>query len=85
MDGREVEPGQVNTCFVGFPVGEGEHEIVIRYQAPGFVAGCLISMISGILFLTVIYVDWRRSAWLEEVDCGVTCGESEGNGGDGHE
>ena len=85
VDGREVEPGQVNTCFVGFPVGEGEHEIVIRYQAPGFVAGCLISMISGILFLTVIYVDWRRSAWLEEVDCGVTCGESEGNGGDGHE
>lgn len=85
VDGREVEPGQVNTCFVGFPVGEGEHEIVIRYQAPGFFAGCLISLVSGVLFLTVIYVSWRRSAWTEEVDRGVACGESEGNGGDGHE
>ena len=85
VDGRQVEPGKVNTCFVGFPVKEGEHEIEIRYQAPGFFAGCLISLVSGVLFLTVIYVSWRRSAWTEEVDRGVTCGESEGNGGDGHE
>ena len=85
VDGREMQPQRVNTCFVGFPVKEGEHEIEIRYQAPGFFAGCLISLVSGVLFLTVIYVSWRRSAWTEEVDRGVTCGESEGNGGDGHE
>ncbi|MCI8608568.1 MAG: YfhO family protein [Firmicutes bacterium] len=53
MDGQEVTAQKVNTAFVGVAAGAGKHEIVIRYTAPGFEMGLLVS-IAGILGLAVL-------------------------------
>lgn len=51
VDGRERSYEKVNTAFVGFPLEAGEHRIEIRYQAPGYVPGKLISLCSGVLLV----------------------------------
>lgn len=50
VDGKSVEPEEVNTAFVGFPIAEGSHRIEISYVAPGYKSGCIVSIISCLLF-----------------------------------
>ncbi|WP_411336731.1 YfhO family protein [Ruminococcus gauvreauii] len=59
VDGKSVQPQIVNTAFLGFPLEQGEHQIVIRYRAPGTFAG-LLCTIAGIL-LAVFCIRQRRS------------------------
>lgn len=59
VDGKSVQPQIVNTAFLGFPLEQGEHQIVIRYRAPGTFAGLLCTF-AGIL-LAVFCIRQRRS------------------------
>lgn len=58
VDGVETTPQQVNTAFLGCPILEGEHTIEIRFTAPGYEIGRLLSigaaMIWGLILLREI-------------------------------
>lgn len=49
VDGNPVKACKVNTAFLGFPLEAGEHRIEIAYEAPGFGAGLVISILSVVL------------------------------------
>ncbi|MCH1980903.1 YfhO family protein [Lawsonibacter sp. OA9] len=59
VDGQTVQPQKVNTAFLGFPLAQGEHQIEIRYRAPGKTAGWFCTF-TGIL-LCIFCVRQRRS------------------------
>ncbi len=44
VDGQPIKPQIVNTAFLGFPLAQGEHQIEIRYRAPGTYAGWLCTL-----------------------------------------
>lgn len=50
VDGEPVEVQKVNTAFIGFPLDAGEHQIEITYEAPGFLPGYIVSLVSCMLF-----------------------------------
>ena len=52
VDGKEVEPVQVNKAFVGFPLQKGAHEIRIEFHAPGKLPGLFLSL--GALFILLL-------------------------------
>lgn len=65
VDGVEIPYEKVNTAFLGFPLDEGVHDIVITYVAPGFPLGLTLSILG---FLgTVIIVLWERKKHNEKV------------------
>ncbi len=49
IDGRQTPARRVNTAFLGFPIGEGVHQIEITYRAPGLACGKAASLL-GLLF-----------------------------------
>lgn len=59
VDGVFIPPRKVNTAFIGFPIGAGNHRIEITFESPGFRAGYMISMISCMLFVLVTV--WERN------------------------
>lgn len=50
VDGKETKVLKVNTAFVGARILAGEHQITIKYSAPGKKLGMLLSM-AGIVLL----------------------------------
>lgn len=63
VDNTEVKPALVNTTFLGCSVTEGAHTIEIRFTAPGYEAGRLISigawMLWGLILLGETIKDIR--------------------------
>lgn len=60
VDGNPVSAERVNGVFLGFPLRKGSYEIQITYKAPGFSAGCCLSLISaGLLILNMIREHFR--------------------------
>lgn len=57
VDGNEVTPECVDTCFVGFPISAGEHTIDITFTAPGLGIGKCVSVIGIVALLPIIAVD----------------------------
>ncbi len=57
VDGVEVEAERVDTCFLGFPIDAGDHEIVIRYTAPGLTAGKILSGIGLVCLIGLAVCD----------------------------
>ena len=47
LDGKTVEVGKVEHVFRGVEIGAGEHEVVFRYQAPGFRAGLYAAAVAA--------------------------------------
>ncbi|WP_461811328.1 YfhO family protein [Faecalimonas sp.] len=58
IDGKKVPVEQVNTCFVGFPIDKGIHNISIVFHAPAKQFGLIISGLSFILF--IIFFNYKR-------------------------
>lgn len=54
IDGRKIGAEIVNTAFLGFPVTEGKHEIGIYYEAPGYIEGQVITVLSSVLYFGVL-------------------------------
>lgn len=55
VDGQRQQTEKVNTAFLGFPLSSGNHQIEIRYIAPGFTAGLGISVLSLLLLCLLLW------------------------------
>ena len=58
VDGKTVEPMEVNSSFTGIPISEGTHEIELTYTTPYFVLGTVISV--GTLLVLIGYYFIKR-------------------------
>jgi len=54
MDGKAVETEKVNTAFLGFSIGKGEHDVELVYHAPGRKAGACCSVSGAVLLLFLV-------------------------------
>lgn len=57
-DGEEIDSGIFMESLIEVPLGEGEHEIELRYQTPGLVPGAAISLSSLGIFWGIFA--WKR-------------------------
>ena len=55
VNGQAVEVETVNKAFVGFKLQDGKNNIVIKYRAPFFNLGLLVTLFGIILFLYEIF------------------------------
>ncbi len=55
VDGEKRTPEKANIMFLGTPVTEGTHNIVLRYHTPGLLMG-LVLAIGGIAILIILTV-----------------------------
>ncbi len=60
VNGQKIKPEIVNTSFIGFPLPEGSYEIRFIYTPPGLIPGCVISVISIIIFAVLAVRAFRR-------------------------
>lgn len=58
VDGVEVEPVCTNVGFVGVPVDEGSHTILLQYQTPWLAQGGVLTL-AGLLLTIALGVGWR--------------------------
>lgn len=55
VDGERQEIRKANLGFQGIAVTKGEHQIELKYQAPGLLQGLAVSIVCGLLFLSLVY------------------------------
>ena len=60
-DGKRVTIENINEGFVGFPLTEGEHEVILFYSPPGKNAGIFLSLICFILFFILLEREKRNT------------------------
>lgn len=60
VDGLKVKAEKVNTAFLGFKIGIGEHKVQILYHAPGVKVGKIMSVSGIVLFLFLYMLQKRR-------------------------
>ena len=46
VDGQDYEYEKILNGFIGVELAEGQHQIELKYELPGFKVGCLISAFS---------------------------------------
>ena len=54
VDGEKTDLVTVNTAFAGARLTAGEHEIRLCFDPPGMKAGIWISMLAGIVWLSLL-------------------------------
>lgn len=61
IDGEKAELIPIaGDGLIGINVTQGEHEIVFKYKAPGFVLGLIITLISLAAFALYIFIDNKK-------------------------
>ncbi len=60
VDGEEIEPDTFAEAFFAIPLEAGSHEISMKYQTPGLVAGALISAGCVGVFVAITIVGRRK-------------------------
>lgn len=60
VDGCKQEYECVDKTFIGFPIKQGEHEIVIEYKAPMFNMGALMSAAGFAVCVVMLIFDVRE-------------------------
>lgn len=72
VNGEEIELWNVDNGLMAVPCAAGENEIVVVYQADGFVESCILFWVCEILFTIYLAVglisDYRKRTPLDEVD-----------------
>lgn len=71
VDGLKVKGERVNTAFLGFKIGAGEHKVQILYHAPGVKVGKIMSVAGIVLFLILHMLQKRRKTG-ESLSCQPT-------------
>ncbi len=61
VDGVKTQPQIFGEGFISVSLDEGEHEICLKYETPGFRMGLGISLISIAVFAILMYAKSRRS------------------------
>ncbi|MFJ8528880.1 YfhO family protein [Bacillus sp. NPDC094106] len=57
VDGKETEFTKANSTFIGVPIQKGAHVIEMNYVTPYFKLGMVISIISLIICLTLLFFE----------------------------
>lgn len=52
VNGKKVKTVRTNQAFLGIPLAAGTHQVVLKYQLPGFKAGLLTSLV-GIVWVAL--------------------------------
>ena len=65
VDGVKTDVLEVNSIFIGFPISKGNHNIVIKYEAPFKTEGMIISLIGILLLIGLLVYDKRRFKWIK--------------------
>lgn len=60
INGKEVEVEIVNKAFVGLRLRDGNNDVVIKYKAPFFVEGIVVSLVGVLLMLIEIFKKHRE-------------------------
>ena len=60
VDGKETKAQAVGDAFLGVPVSEGEHEIVLTYRSPGFAAGAVLTGAGFVIFVLITILENRK-------------------------
>ena len=66
VDGKTVSPKSVIGSFVGIEVNRGTHRIDMKYYSPGFVSGIIVSVLSAMLLICLIYCNNAVNAAAEK-------------------
>ena len=56
VDGDPAEIKQVGECMIGVEVTKGEHTVVYRYRNQSFVIGLIVSFVSLLLFVAILFL-----------------------------
>ncbi|MDD4548020.1 MAG: YfhO family protein [Bacilli bacterium] len=60
LNDQKVDTEIVNNGFLGFPISKGDYEVKIKFEAPLFKEGILLSSIGFLGFLGIIIYDYRK-------------------------
>ena len=60
VDGQDATIHLIGGVMVGVPLTEGEHDIVFTYESKAFNIGLMVSSVSLLVFLGLIYWDYRE-------------------------
>ena len=60
VDGVPTEIVRANVGFMGVPLGEGSHEVVLIYRTPGLAVGGVLTMV-GLIVTVALGVWWHRA------------------------
>lgn len=61
VDGQEAELSPANTMYMGLQISEGTHDIVLSYETPWLKAGCILSLLSLIVFIAMTIYNRRNN------------------------
>lgn len=61
VDEKEVEIERVNDCFIGFPISSGNHTIELKFNAPYFNLGKIVSISTLFIFIGIIIYEKKKS------------------------
>lgn len=61
VDGKKTVITEVDGCFIGVPVTEGNHEIQLVFRPTDFVVGTVISLLYLISFVAVLIITKREN------------------------
>ena len=65
VDGERVETVLVGNAMVALPMTEGSHTIYFVYRNDAFTIGCMISILSVILFTVIVIVRQKKKTGLK--------------------
>ena len=64
VDGKDAEITLVGECMIGVNLTEGKHTVSFIYENAAFKLGCVITMVSTVIFAVLIQVcyrpDWKK-------------------------
>lgn len=60
IDGEDVALYQANSMYIGIPLDEGEHEILLKYSTPFLKEGAYVSGVSLLVFLFYVIFSERK-------------------------
>jgi len=65
QNGRDVQPEAIADALMGFTLDEGENEVYLHYELPGWKKGAAITAVSLILFCLRLHRERRKSERME--------------------
>lgn len=60
VNNTNVKPEKVLSAFIGIPLSQGEHEIVLDFVPKGFMIGRIITIVSLLLLIVVVWYERAR-------------------------
>ncbi|MCR5657224.1 MAG: YfhO family protein [Butyrivibrio sp.] len=62
VDGKKETLLKANTMFMALPLSEGYHEIVLKYNTPGMLAGFILTLLGFAVFFVILKKQLKRNS-----------------------